>query len=366
MKRKKLLHYLLNLKVFTIALVFLTVTACNKEEDAVAPLQTEPTLTEALEAFDDEVEYVEYAAPSESNARWGYKRWKRKPTFFTLVSALNYTGLLRTVVKEKLTIFAPDDRAFGKLKLNPWNIRRLDKAELTDILLSHVVGGFVFSNELPDCSIETINGSSIGLIPVDGGLVLKDDSDVAINLLFTDKRALNSVFHGIDKVLNLEIPTTTIDVIAGTAGFNELVKALGRTSGEETDLLAAVMNPDANLTVFAPTDEAFFVLYADLADRFNVPEITIDDIPLDLLTSVLLHHVVGDRAFSYCLSDGQMITTLNEDAITVDLGNLSLISSAGVNAKLVAELLDTQATNGVIHPIESVLVPENVAVQLPM
>lgn len=366
MTSKRLLGYVLNAKVLAIALLFLTVTACNKDEDAVAPPQTEPTLTEALEAFDEEVEYVEYSATGESNARWGFKRWKRKPTFLTLVSALNYTGLLKTVVKEKLTIFAPDDRAFRELNLNPWNIRRLDKAALTDILLSHVVAGFVFSNELPDCSIETIIGSSIGLIPVNGGLVLKDDSDEAINLLFTDRRALNSVFHGIDKVLSLTIPTATIDVIADTAGFNELVKALGRTSGEAVDLLAAVQNPDANLTVFAPNDEAFFALYADLADRFNVPEITIDDIPLDLLTSVLLHHVVGDRAFSYCLSDGQMIETLNGDDITVDLGSLSLESSAGIDAALIAELLDTQAINGVVHPIESVLVPQNVLEQLPM
>jgi uncharacterized surface protein with fasciclin (FAS1) repeats len=366
MQENRLLNYLFNFKMLTAALVLFAVTGCNQDEETVAPIQSEPTLIEALEAFDEEIEYVEYVAEGESNARWGNKRWKRKPTFFTLVSALNYTGLLKTVVNEKLTIFAPDDRAFRKMGLNLWNVRKLDKSVLTDILLSHVVAGFVFSNELPDCSIETLNRSSIGLVPVNGGLVLQDDSKEATNLLFTDREALNSVFHGIDKVLDLEIPDATIAALANVAGFNELEKALLRASTEKIDLLAAVLDPESNLTVFAPDDDAFFALYDFLAGVFNVSTITIDDISPDILTLVLSHHVVGDRAFSYCLSQDQMITTLNDDEISVDLGNLSLISSGGITAELDASMLDIKAVNGVIHPIKSVLVPQNVLDQLPL
>ena len=165
----------------------------------------------------------------------------------------------------------------------------------------------MFSNELPECSIESINGSSIGLIGVDGGIVLQDDSKEATNLLFTDRRALNSVFHGIDKVLTLDIPTETIDMIADIKGFDQLVTALTRTSGQDVDLLAAVMNPNANLTVFAPTDNAFTDLYLFLGDLLGRSDYSLTDIPLNLLTSVLLHHVVADRAFSFCLSDERII-----------------------------------------------------------
>ena len=131
-----------------------------------------------------------------------------------------------------------------------------------------------------------------------------------------------------------------------------MFKALGRTSGQEVDLLAAVMNPDANLTVFAPVDQAFFDLY-------NVLDVeNINQIPLELLTWTLLHHVVGDRAFSYCLSDGLMVPTLN-GAIEIDLDvPASIISSGGTAANLVDT--DLQATNGVIHVINAVLVPQNV------
>lgn len=354
----------LNFKVAaTLLVMLLVISSCNETEENVAPIENIPSLTETLEAFDEEVEYVEYSAEGESNARWKYKKWKRKPTFFTLVSALNYTGLLKTVVKEKLTIFAPDDKAFRKLGLNLWNIRNIDKETLTNILLSHVVGGFVFSGDLPDCSIETINKSSIGLVRMNGGIVLKDDTDDPINLLFTDRRALNSVFHGIDKVLTLSIPDQTIADIAigfNPEQFNELVKALIRTSGTDVDLLKAVMDPDANLTVFAPTDQAFNDLYDLLEEILGVDEIDIDAIPLELLTSVLLHHVVGDRAFSYCLSDGLMVPTLNSDEVTVDLENFEIISSAGIPVGLETTLLDVKANNGVIHVINGVLVPKNV------
>lgn len=354
----KTTHTKMSLKAFSfLAAMLFIISSCNQNEEDVAPIQENlPSLTETLEAFDEEVEYTEYSSiEGESNARWSYRKWKRKPTYFTLVSALNYTGLLRTVVKEKLTIFAPDDKAFAKMGLNFWNIRKVDQKALTNILLSHVVEGFVFAKDLPECSIETINGSSVGLISMGGGLVLKDDSSDPINLLFTDRRALNSVFHGIDKVLELGIPEETIASIAINNGsFNELVEALKRTSGEDIDLLAAVLDPDADLTVFAPIDQAFFDLYKILGVN------NVGQIPLDLLTWTLIHHVVGDRAFSYCLSDGLMIPTLNGDEITVDLENFRLKSSGGFDVNLVTDLLDIQATNGVIHVIDGVLVPQNV------
>jgi len=349
-------------KFFALAFALIFVaSSCNQNDDYVTPeVEDLPSLTDALEAFDEEVEYVEFTNEGESNARWGSRRWKRKPTFFTLVSALNYTGLLKTVVREKLTIFAPDDKAFGELGLNLWNVRQLPKDALTDILLSHVVDGFVFSGDLPECSIETLNKSSIG-IDMNEGITLRDDTGEPINLLFTDRRALRSVFHGIDKVLELQVPDATIAAIAQTNGnFEQLVLALARTSTEEgstIDLLAAVLDEDADLTVFAPIDQAFSDLYKFLGDEGILPApVDINDIPLDLLTQVLLHHVVGDRAFSACLGD--QITTLNEDNIKINVSDLTLESSGGSTVGLVD--VDIQAVNGVVHVIDGVLLPQNV------
>jgi uncharacterized surface protein with fasciclin (FAS1) repeats len=333
--------------------MIMVVSSCNQSDEDVAPATDEDLLTSYLEAFDEEVTYSEYTS-EESNARWSSKYVKRTPTFFTLSSALIYTGLVKTVAKEKLTIFAPDDNAFAKIGLNFWNIKKVDKTTLTNILLSHVVAGNVYSNGLPDCSAETVNKSSIGIIRANGGIVLKDDSADAINLIFVDKRVGNDVIHAIDKVLTLAIPTQTIKEIAvGAASsaqpeFTQLVAALIRA-----DLVGAVADPNANLTVFAPTDKAFMTLYQALGVS------GVDKISKDVLTKVLLHHVAGDRAFSFCLSDGEEIPTLNGDKLTVDLGALSIISSSGNAAKLSVSGLDIKASNGVIHVIESVLVPSN-------
>jgi uncharacterized surface protein with fasciclin (FAS1) repeats len=207
---------------------------------------------------------------------------------------------------------------------------------------------------LPDCSAETVNKSSIGIIKTDNGIVLKDDSPDVINLIFVDKRVGNDVIHGIDKVLTLAIPTQTIkDIAVGAATsaqpeFTQLVAALVRA-----DLVGAVADPNANLTVFAPTDQAFYALYKALGVN------GVNEISKDVLTKVLLHHVAGDRAFSFCLSDDEKIPTLNGDNLLVDLGALSIISSSGNAAKLSVGSLDIKASNGVIHVIESVLVPSN-------
>ena len=357
----------LSAKLFTMILAFVFIaSSCNQTDEEVAPVMEDmPSLTEALEAFDEEVEYTEVFNEGSANARWGFKRWKRKPTFFTLVAALNYTGLLKTVIKEKLTVFAPDDRAFAELGLNFWNIRyKIDKETLTGVLLNHVADGFVFSTDL-DCSLQTLGNSTLRVVEAEGKIAFQDDSEELTNLLFADRRALRSVFHGIDKVLTLSEPDGTIaDIAIAAAGsetpeFTQLVAALQRTSGEEIDLLAAVLNPDANLTVFAPIDQAFFDLYVVLEDILGVP-VDINAIPLDLLTQVLLHHVVGDRAFSNCL--GNEITTLNEDEIKINLGDLTLESSGGNTVGLVVDpfLIDIKAVNGVVHVIDGVLVPKSV------
>ncbi len=344
----------LSMKLFSVlVLLVFVVSSCNNPEEDLAPIQDEISLTEYLDSFDQEVTYAQYIQDA-SNARWSNKYITRRPTFFTLSSALIYTGLVKTVATNKLTIFAPDDEAFGKLGLNFWNIKKVDKATLTNILLSHVVSGFVYSSGLPDCSIETVNKSSIGIVKADGGILLKDDTSDAINFLFVDKKVGKTVLHAIDKVLTLSVPSQTIaDIAVGAASgeqpeFTQLVAALVKA-----DLVGAVSDPNANLTVFAPTDAAFATLYKDLGVG------GINEISKETLTKVLLHHVVGDRAFSYCLSDGAKIPTLNMDKLTVDLDMLSIISSSGNSAKLSVGALDIKATNGVIHVIESVLVPSN-------
>ncbi len=337
------------------AVLIFVATGCNQTDEDIAPVVEDlPTLAESLEAFDEEVEYTEFLAGGSENARWGYKRWKRKPTFFTLAAALKYTGLFKTVVQNRLTVFAPDDRAFAELGLNFWNIRyKVDKETLTGILLNHVAGGFVFSTDL-DCSLQTLGNTTLRVIVEDGNVAFQDDSDEITNLLFADRRALNSVFHGIDKVLIFEDLAGTIADIAVGANpgeFTQLVEAL-----KYTGLVGAVADPEANLTVFAPTDEAFQNLYAALKIE------KISDLDPAIVSRVLLHHVVGARVFSNCLVSGE-VPTLNTN-ITVNVEDLTVTGSLGsdntVNLVVDPFSLDIKASNGVIHVIDGVLLPSNV------
>ena len=350
----RLMHFGLRSTPVLIA-ILLFASSCNPSEENLAPVENLPELTEALETFDEEVEYLEYYSAGETNARWGFRKWRRKPTFLTLVSALNYTGLLKTVIKGKLTIFAPDDKAFSELGLNFWNIRnRIDKETLTAILLNHVADGFVFSSDL-DCSLQTLGKTTLRVIEVDGGLVFQDDTDEAANILFTDKKAFHSIYHGIDKVLLLDMPAGTIADLAidaassSTPQFTQLVAALSKAG-----LVGAVSNPDDDLTVFAPTDEAFDNLYAGLGVS------GIEEISVDILTRVLKHHVVGARVFSNCLENG-MVPTLNQ-SITINADEFKITASSGgdpVNIIVSDETVDIKASNGVIHVIDGVLVPAN-------
>ncbi len=81
--------------------------------------------------------------------------------------------------------------------------------------------------------------------------------------------------------------------------------------------------------------------------------------PTGALAQILLYHVVGAKALSTDLSDGQMITTLNGDSVTVKLmdGNV-YIDDAMVTVE------DLEADNGVVHVIDAVILPMSTVVDI--
>lgn len=132
-----------------------------------------------------------------------------------------------------------------------------------------------------------------------------------------------------------------VDIAVSNGSFTTLVAAL-----QQAELVGALQG-DGPFTVFAPTDAAFAELLAALnisaADLLAHPD----------LSKVLLYHVVSGKVMSTDLSDGMTAPTLNGQAITVDLDMGVMIDSANVITA------DIEATNGVIHVIDSVLVPDD-------
>lgn len=275
--------------------------------------------------------------------------------FTTLVAAVKAASpaILATLLSgENKTLFAPTNDAFMAAGISTLP----DQATLDAVLKHHVLNAEVTSSEIATgaSNAETLNGK-IYLSKGSAGVFINGGSKVTT----ADIDASNGVVHVIDRVL--VPPSETIVQIATRLSsadpgqFTQLVAALARTQGQgENDLLAAAGSSGSNLTVFAPTDAAFQELYTALGVS------NVDEIPLATLINVLKHHIVAGSVFSTDLSTGT-VATLNGD-VTVSLSaNPPTVtgSSGGANtATLQSSMLNIHATNGVIHVIDKVLLPE--------
>ncbi len=145
-------------------------------------------------------------------------------------------------------------------------------------------------------------------------------------------------------------PTQNIVEIAqGDDRFEVLVDALG--SAELVDALSAT----GPFTVFAPTDAAFEALLA-ATDGVDA----LEDISQESLTQILQYHVANGKVLSTDLMDGQTVPTLlNGNDLTIGVSG----SGVTVNGANVV-VADIEATNGVIHAVDQVLVPEGFVIEL--
>ncbi|MEX2529604.1 MAG: fasciclin domain-containing protein [Gemmatimonadota bacterium] len=132
-------------------------------------------------------------------------------------------------------------------------------------------------------------------------------------------------------------PDPDIVDVAVDADFSTLVAAV-QAAG-----LESVLRGDGPFTVFAPTDEAFD----------DLPEGALDDLLADpdALAEVLTYHVVAGRITSGDLEDGQLVTTVQGDVFRITLGDGAQVNGANIVTA------DVEASNGVIHVIDAVLLP---------
>jgi uncharacterized surface protein with fasciclin (FAS1) repeats len=132
-----------------------------------------------------------------------------------------------------------------------------------------------------------------------------------------------------------------VAVASSTEGFSTLVAALTAAGLVET------LQGEGPFTVFAPNDEAFAALPAGLLEKLLLPE------NIDVLKAILTYHVLAGKVMSTDVTTG--------DAATVEGSTLALDTMSGVmvnDATVIAA--DVEASNGVIHVIDKVLVPPTV------
>ncbi len=304
----------------------------------------------------------------------------------------------------EFTVFAPTDEAFDALaSLLGINIEdALLFPDLVRAILAYHVVPAVAPAEvvvtLDGEEVVTLGGEAVLVSIVDGGVVLND----TVNVIATDVFASNGVIHVIDGVLvppsaietliefgllpapeeaeeveeEVEEGPSSAEVISGAVG-----RLLGAGSGDSadgdlptiaeiavgsedfetlvliltaaaTDYLEALSDPAGDFTVFAPTDDAFDALGAALGIEISAA-IAFPDILIDILGYHVLEGAVPAEVV--VTLDGVEVETIQGESITISIVDGGVVLNGTVNVIVT----DVFASNGVIHVIDAVLLPQS-------
>ncbi len=279
--------------------------------------------------------------------------------FGTLVAAVQAAGLVDTLKGEgPFTVFAPTDEAFAKLPAGTVDALLADpEGALTQILLYHVVPGKVLSSDLSDgLEAATVQGENVKFTLGDGKALVND-----ANIVAPDIETSNGVIHVIDSVIlppsvaaaSAEAtPEATAEATAEAAPAADIVDT-AVAAGSFNTLVAAVqaaglvdtLKGEGPFTVFAPTDEAFAKLPAGTVDALLAD-------PEGDLTQILLYHVLSGKVLAADVKDGLEATTVQGKPVKFSIKD----GKPYINdAQIVTT--DIETSNGVIHVIDSVILP---------
>lgn len=246
--------------------------------------------------------------------------------------------LLRLTYLPGYTAFAPTNDAFDALfeEIDPAS---LSDEELVGILTYHVAQGEapILSTDLEaEQTVPTLaNEEPVYVTASEEGVFVNGSAQVVI----PDIEGANGVIHAVDEVL---LPNL-VNPVAGIVSKNYNLTTLLGLVAEREEILATLRDPEGEFTLFAPTNEAF----EEIMDA--VAELSDEEI-----TDILLYHVLDARVLSGDLDSEQTVEALNGSTmdVTVDNGTVTINGSATV------EVADLQGTNGVVHIVDEVLIPE--------
>lgn len=253
------------------------------------------------------------------------------------------------------TVLAPDDNAFATfLSDNGFSgLGDVPTDALSQVLLNHVISGVTLSTDLVNASSGYSNTNATGPGGNAMSIYFNTSSGVTFNgvsnVTLADVVATNGIIHAVDAVIGLP---TIVTFAAADPNFSTLVEAL-TTLTPATDFISVLSTSDgtdpAPFTVFAPTNAAFSALP-------SIPEEA-------ALTDILLHHVISNVnvTSSDLTPDGDTTAqTMQGDDITITLpgtnGNIADVTDGSNNTDIGIIAVDVQASNGVIHVLNKVLI----------
>ncbi|MFW5761926.1 MAG: fasciclin domain-containing protein [Cyclobacteriaceae bacterium] len=288
--------------------------------------------------------------------------------FTTLIAAVNAAdeanpdaNILETLLSNGpsdngLTLFAPTNEAFEAAGITDLSA----VADIVvDVLTYHLIDGTFEAADvlgLDPAQAATVNGEEVFFSAVGDDLFINGRTQVTT----ADIDGSNGVVHVINRTL--VPPTQTIAGIVteladeGAGEFTVLLELLGDAADlpDGTSLVEFLSDASQEFTVFAPTDAAFAAADQTLLGSLSPEQVR----------DVILYHVVGNAVFSTDLADDEVPTLLGDPAqeITIDATNLTIGDATDDLANIVpgdnAELINVLATNGVIHTIDKVLIPQ--------
>ena len=267
--------------------------------------------------------------------------------FDTLETAVVTANMLVDLADDEatFTVFAPTDAAFDELGDAALNYALGNLDLLSNTLSYHLVADAELYSS--DAIVAASAGSTVAMANGDESTFALDYAGVMINdanIVTTDIVASNGVIHVIDMVMDApssEPPPITI-TLAAEGSFTTLVDLVA-----EAGLTDALMDPSANLTVFAPTDDAFALIPGD-----DLAALRADT---DALTSALQYHLYPD---TIAAADLALLAGTPLSMATGDTADISTTSDGGVkinDANVVAA--DIVANNGIVHAINRVIFP---------
>jgi len=326
-KHKKML-LISNLKKIALAgILSLSVIACSSDDEGGDVIPPTNTIADFVES---------------------------NPDYSSLNAALIAANLKTTLDgNSDYTVFAPNNAAFNTfLSANGFaNLNAVPVDVLTQVLLNHVIPGKVMAADLSTGYVETASTMSPGdnnlsmYINLDDGVMINGVAEVTT----ADVPVDNGVIHAVNNVIGL--PDITTFALADP-NFDILVAALTREEDFPFVGILQTQEAPAPFTVFAPTNDAF----VDLLEELDLD--SLDDIPADVLASVLSYHVVANaNVRSEDITNGMEVTTFETGMFTINTtGGVTITDENERVSNVVAT--DVQATNGVIHVVDQVLLPE--------
>jgi len=258
--------------------------------------------------------------------------------FNTLCAAIKAAGLVEALQGPgPFTVFAPTDAAFAKLPAGTVEtlLKPENKAKLQALLKYHVVPAKVLAADVRTMTVATLEGQNIDVVAASGKVTVD-----GANVTKTDIACSNGVIHVIDRVI-MPSDQNLVQTAVAAGKFTTLARLL-----EQAELVGALQG-EGPFTVFAPTDEAFAKLPKATLDSLMTPA------GKDTLASILKYHVIPGRVYSAAAAKGASVATLQGSKVTTkSAGGKVMIDGATVVAA------DIDASNGVIHVIDTVLMPK--------